>query len=137
MELIDLVNSVIIFSNDLTQIVNFPTRTPDCDSRSRVLLDLFFSSDTSNCSTMAFPPLGNSQHGVASDTEDSTSRPLNFPFVKNFSKKSNLDVSNISLPVFPSRTSLERHDISVSPKMAKKIITNLDSSKSSGPDCIQ
>ena len=47
-------------SNDLTQIVNFPTRIPDCDSHSPALLDLFLSSDTSICSTMAFPPLGNS-----------------------------------------------------------------------------
>ena len=30
------------------------------------LLDLFISSDTSICSTMAFPPLGNSGHVVAS-----------------------------------------------------------------------
>ena len=28
-------------SNDLTQIVNFPTRIPDCDSHSPALLDLF------------------------------------------------------------------------------------------------
>ena len=32
-------------SNDLTQIVNFPTRIPDCDSHSPTLLDLFLSSD--------------------------------------------------------------------------------------------
>ena len=30
------------------------------------LLDLFLSSDTSICSTMAFPPLGNSDHVVIS-----------------------------------------------------------------------
>ena len=47
-------------SNDLTQIVNFPTRIPDCDSHNPALLDLFISSDASICSTMAFPPLGNS-----------------------------------------------------------------------------
>ena len=57
-ELIDLVNSVI--SNDLTQMVNFPTRIPDCDSHSPALLDFFLSSDASICSTMTFPPLGNS-----------------------------------------------------------------------------
>ena len=64
MELIALANSVIIFfiSNDLTQMVNFPTRITDCDSHSPALLDLFLSSDTSICSTMAFPPLGNSDH---------------------------------------------------------------------------
>ena len=57
-------NSVI--SNDLTQIVNFPTQIPDCDSHSPTLLDLFHSSDASICSTMAFPPLGNSDHVVVS-----------------------------------------------------------------------
>ena len=65
MELIDLMNSVII-SNDLTQMVNFPTRIPDCDSHSPALLDFFLSSDTSICSTMAFPPLENSDHVVVS-----------------------------------------------------------------------
>ena len=57
-------------SNDLTQIVNFPTRIPDCDSRSPALLDLFISSDASICSTMAFPPLGNSDHVVVSVSID-------------------------------------------------------------------
>ena len=47
-------------SNDLTQIVNFPTRIPDCNSHSPTLMDLFLSSDASICSTMAFPPLRNS-----------------------------------------------------------------------------
>ena len=47
-------------SNDLSQIVNLPTWIPDCDSHSPALLDLFPSSDPSICSTMAFPPLGNS-----------------------------------------------------------------------------
>ena len=42
-------------SNDLIEI-------PDCDSDSPPLLDLFLSSDTSICSTMAFPLLGNSDH---------------------------------------------------------------------------
>ena len=57
-------------SNDLTQIVNFPTRIPDCDSHSPALLDLFISSDASICSTMAFPPLGNSDHVVVSVSID-------------------------------------------------------------------
>ena len=55
-ELINLVNSSII-SNDLTQMVNFPTRIPNCDSHSLALWDLFLSSDTSIPSAMAFPPL--------------------------------------------------------------------------------
>ena len=57
-------------SNDLTQMVNFPTRIPDCDSHSPALLNLFISSDASICSTMAFPPLGNSDHVVVSVSID-------------------------------------------------------------------
>ena len=57
-------------------------------------------------------------------------------FPKNFSKNSNLDDSGISLPVFPSRTNLKLHNIFVTPKMVKMVITNPDSSKVSGPDCI-
>ena len=57
-------------SNDLTQIINFPTRIPDSGSHSPALLDLFISSDDSICSTMAFPPLGNSDHVVVSVSID-------------------------------------------------------------------
>ena len=57
-------------SNDLTQMVNFPTRIPDCDSHSPALLDLFLFSDASICSTMAFPPLGNSDHIFVSVSSD-------------------------------------------------------------------
>ena len=289
-------------SNDLTQIVNFPTRIPDCDSHSPAVLDLFLSSDAIICFTMAFPPLGNSDYVVVSvsidfpinskqDTpfhrvaydyscadwdgdhlrdvpwedifklsasaaasefcegvqvridvyiphrkyqvkphsspwfsaacaaaivhgnhffrlyqqnksseskvkfrqasnhckrvlaaaklacatktkESITSQNLgswdfwriansvlnkgksaipplfNGPevlssasdkaklFARNFSMNSNLDDSGISLPVFPSRTNLKLHNISITPKMVEKVITNLDSSKASGPDCI-
>ena len=291
-------------SNDLTQIVNFPTRIPDCDSHSPALLDLFLSSDASICSTMAFPPLENSDHVVVSvsidfplNAKQDTSfhrmacdysradwdglrdhlrdvpwedffkfsasaaasefcewiqvgidvyiphckyqvKPHSSPwfsadcaaaivhrnhffrlyqqnksseskvkfrqasnrckrvleaaklayatktkksiisqklgsrdfwriansvlnkgksaipplfngpevlssasdeaklFAKNFSKNSNLDDFGISLPVFPSRTNLKLHNISITPKMVKKVIMNLDSSKASGPDCI-
>ena len=297
-ELIDLVNS-----NDLTEMVNFPTRIPDCDYHSPALLDLFISSDTSICSTKAFPPFGNSDHVVVSVSIDFSSysqqdapfhciaydyscanwdglrdhlrdvpfediikliasaaagefcewvqvgidvyiphrkyqvKPHSSPwfsatcadatvhrnhffrlyqkgksseskvkfgqssnrckraleaaklesittkesitsqklgsqdfgriansiinkgksaipplvngpevlssasdkaklFAKNFSKNCNLDDSGISLPVFPSRTNLKLHNISVTPKMVKKVITNLDLSKASGPDCI-
>ena len=65
-ELVDLVNSVIIFLSQMTQMVNFPTWIPDCDSHSPPLLDFFLSSDVSICSTMTFPPLGNSDHIVVS-----------------------------------------------------------------------
>ena len=276
-------------TNDLTQIINFPIGIRDCDSRSPALLDIFISSDASICSTMAFPPLGNSDHVIVSvsidfpsysqrdvpfhriaydnsradwdglrapaaaskfcgwvqagtdvyiphrqyqvkrhsypwfsaacataivhrnqffhlDQKDKSSEskvkfrqasnrckkiletaklayvnntkgsitsqkldsrefwriaisvvnkgisaiPPLFNrlevlssasdkaklFAKNFSKNSNLDDSGISLPVFPSRTNLKPHNMSINPKMVKKVITNLDSSKVSGPDCI-
>ena len=57
-------------------------------------------------------------------------------FAKKFSKNSNLDDSGISLPVIPSRANLKLHNISITPKMVKNVMTNLDSSKVSGPDCI-
>ena len=290
-------------SNDLTQMVDFPTRIPDCDSHSPALLDLFLSSDASICSTMAFPPLGNSDHVVVSVSidfptnsqqdapfhriaydysradwdglrdhlrdvpwedifklaasaaasefcdwiqvgidvyiphrkyqvkshsspwfsaacaaaivhrnhffrlyqreksdskvkfrqasnrckrfleaaklayvnktkESITSQKLgsrdfwriansvlnkgksaipplfNGPevlssasdkaklFAENFSLNSNLDDSGVSLPVFPSRTNLKLHNISITPKMVRKVVMNLDLSKASGPDCI-
>ena len=49
-------------SYDFTQIVNFPTQIPDCDSHSPALLELFLSPDASICSTMAFPQLENYDH---------------------------------------------------------------------------
>ena len=57
-------------------------------------------------------------------------------FAENFCKNSNVDDSGISLPVFPSRPSLKLYNISVTTKMVKKVIINLDLSKASGPDCI-
>ena len=50
-------------------------------------------------------------------------------FAKNFSKNSNLDDSGISLTAFPSRTNLKLHNIFITPKMAKMVTMNLDSSK--------
>ena len=46
------------------------------------------------------------------------------------------DDSGISLPVFPPDANLGLHDISVTPKMLGKVITNLDLLKGSGLDCI-
>ena len=51
-------------------MVNFPTWIPGCDSHSPALLDLFLSSGASICSTMAFRPLGNSDHVVVSVSID-------------------------------------------------------------------
>ena len=57
-------------------------------------------------------------------------------FAENCSKNSNLDDSGIYLPVFPSRTNLKLHNISVSPNMVKEVILNLDLPKTSGSNCI-
>ena len=57
-------------------------------------------------------------------------------FAKNFSLNSNLDDSGVSLPVFPYRTNLKLHNISITPKMVRKVVMSLDLSKASGPNCI-
>ena len=48
-------------------------------------------------------------------------------FAKNFSK---------NFKLFPSRTNLKLHSISIILKMVKKVIRNLESSKASDPDCV-
>ena len=57
-------------------------------------------------------------------------------FAENFSMNSNLDDLGISLPVFPFRTRLKLHNISVTPKTVRKVKMNLDLSEASRPDCI-
>ena len=56
--------------NDLTQMVNFLPRIPDCDSHGPAFFYLFLFSDASICSTMAFPPMGNSGHILVSVSID-------------------------------------------------------------------
>ena len=67
-ELIDLVNSVIIF---LSQMSYSDPRL--WFSHSPALLDLFISSDAGICSAMAFSPLGNSDHVFVSVSIDFSS----------------------------------------------------------------
>ena len=67
-------------SKDLTYMVNLPTQTLDCDSHSPALLDFFLSSDTSICSTVALPPLGNSDHAVVSVSIDFSTDSKRDPF---------------------------------------------------------
>ena len=55
---------------------------------------------------------------------------------ENFSMNSYLNDLGISLPVFPTTTNLKLHNISVTLKMLRKIVMNLDLSKASAPDCI-
>ena len=78
----------------------------------------------------AIPPLFNGPE-VLSSSSDKTKL-----FAEKFSKSSNLYDSGISLPVFPSRTNLKLYNLSVTFKMVKKVIINIDLSKASGPDCI-
>ena len=78
----------------------------------------------------AIPPLFNSPEALSSASDKAKLFP------ENFSKNSNLNDSGISLPVFPSRINLKLNNISVTPKMVKKVIMNLDLPKASGPDCI-
>ena len=68
----------------------------------------------------AIPPLFNTLEVLCSASDKAKL------FAENFSKNFNLDDSGISLPVFPSRTNLKLHNISVTPKMVKKVIMNLD-----------
>ena len=78
----------------------------------------------------AIPPLLNGPEVLSSASDKAKL------FAENFSMNSNLDDSGISLPVFRSRTNLKLHHISVTPKMVRKIVMNLDLSKASGLDCI-
>ena len=83
-----------------------------------------------NKGKFAIPPLFNGPEGLSSTSDKAKL------FAENFSKKSNLDGSGISLPVFPSRANLKLHNIFVTHKMVQKVIMNLDLSKASCPDCI-
>ena len=56
--------------------------------------------------------------------------------LKTFLRTHIFDTSGMSLPVFLAGTNLKFQHISVAPKIVEKVITNLDSSKASHPDCI-
>ena len=87
------------------------------------------NSDLNKCKS-ALPPLFNGPEVLSSASDKAKL------FGEHFSMNSNFDDSGISLPVFPSRTNLKLHNISVTPKMVRKVVMNLDLSKASGPDCI-
>ena len=78
----------------------------------------------------AIPPLFNGPEVLSSASDEAKL------FAENFSMNSNLDDSGVSLPLFPSRTNLKLHNISVTPKMVRKVVMSLVLSKASGPDCI-
>ena len=60
-------------SNNPFQVINFPTRIPCCDSHSPDVLVFFVLCDPSICSTVAYLPLGNSDHFVFSVSLDFSS----------------------------------------------------------------
>ena len=72
----------------------------------------------------AIPPLFNGPEMLSSASDKEKL------FAENFYKDYNLDDSGISY-VFPFRTNLKLHNISVTPKMVKKVIMNLDLKKAS------
>ena len=78
----------------------------------------------------AIPPLFNGPEVLSSASDKAKL------FAENFSLKSNFDDWGVSLPIFPSKTNLKLHNISVTPKMVRKVVMNLDLSKASGPNCI-
>ena len=61
-------------------MVNFPTRIPDCKFHIPALMHLFISSDASICSTMAFPPLRNSDHVVLVSIDFPSNSEQDSPF---------------------------------------------------------
>ena len=76
----------------------------------------------------AIPPLFNGPEVLSSASDKAKL------FGENFSLNSNLDDSGVSLPVFPSRTNLTLHNVSITPKMVRKVVMNLDLPKAL--DCI-
>ena len=78
----------------------------------------------------AIPPLFNGPEVLSSASDKAKI------IAENFSNNSILDHTGISLPVFPCRSNLKLLNISVTPKLVKEVIMNLDLSKASGPDCI-
>ena len=66
----------------------------------------------------AIPPLFNSPEVLSSASDKAKL------FTKTFSKNPNLEDSVIPLPVFSPRTNLKLHNISVTLKMVKKVMTN-------------
>ena len=57
-------------------------------------------------------------------------------FAEILFRTSNLVRAGISFPFFPFRTNLKLHNVPVTPKLIRKVITDLDSWQTSGRDCI-
>ena len=92
-------------SNDLTQMVNFPTRISHSDSHSTALSDFFLSSGASICSKTSFPRLENSDHVVVSVSIDFPSNSQPYALFQNCLLKNFLRtlilMTQVSLYFFP------------------------------------
>ena len=82
----------------------------------------------------AIPPLINVPEvlSFASDKAKLFAKKFSKNFLRTFLRNF-LNYSGVSLPVFPSRTNVKLYNISITLKMVKKVITNFDLSKASGP----
>ena len=110
----------------------YANKTKECVTSQKLGSDNFWriaNSALNKCKS-AIPPLLNGLEVLSSASDKAQL------FAENFSMNSTLDDSGISLPVFPFRTNSKLHNISVTPKMVKNVIMNLNLSKASGPDCI-
>lgn len=57
-------------------------------------------------------------------------------FTETFSENSNLEDSGFFLSAFPSRTNLKLHFTNATPELIRKLVTEIDSLKVSGGDCL-
>ena len=90
----------------------------------------WIANSVPNKGKSAIPALFNGPEVLSSATDKAKL------FAENFSMNYNLDDSGISLLVFPSRNNLKLRNISVTHKMVRKVIMNLDLCKASSPNCI-
>ena len=81
-------------------------------------------------SKSAIPPLFDGPEVLSSASDKAKLFPI------NFFNNSDLDDSGFSLPSFSCRTDLKLHNNSVTTKMVKMVMRNLDSSKAPGLECI-
>ena len=122
---------LIIFYKKCLENLKYANKTKESVTSQKLGSQDFWriANSAPNKGKSAIPPLFNSPE-VLSSTSDKAKL-----FAENFSKNSHLDNSGIFLPVSPCRANQKLH-ISVIPKMVKKVETNLDLSRASGPDCI-
>ena len=99
-------------------------------SQKLVSCDILGKASVLNKGISAIPPLFNDPEVLFSGSEKAKW------IAENVCKNSNHDNSLISFTAFPSRTNLKLYYNDVTPKMLRKVISNLDSSKASGPDYI-